>query len=149
MLACIPTGGNAGQDDVVYDHFGSAPYFTLYNSETDEVQVVENRNAHHAHGTCHPMNHLAKFRIDAVVCSGMGMRAIHALNSEGIKIYDSESKKVSEVMEKIKAGSLVEMDPSRACRGHGQHTDLVNQALGVGRMGRGGGCGRGRGGNRE
>lgn len=138
MLACIPTEGNAGRDDVVYGHFGSAPYFTLYNSDTDEIQVIENRNAEHEHGSCHPMKNLAKFKIDAVICAGMGMRAIYALNSEGIKIYSSESKPVSEVLEKIKAGLLVEMDPSRACPGHGQHTDPANQALGVGRMGHGG-----------
>lgn len=42
MLACIPTEGSTGLDDVVCDHFGSAPCFTLYDSETEEVTVLEN-----------------------------------------------------------------------------------------------------------
>jgi predicted Fe-Mo cluster-binding NifX family protein len=45
MLACIPTNGSAGLEDTVFDHFGSAPFFTLFDSETGEVTVLENRNA--------------------------------------------------------------------------------------------------------
>ena len=33
---------------------------------------VENGNAHHDHETCHPMNRLAKHKIDCVICGGMG-----------------------------------------------------------------------------
>jgi predicted Fe-Mo cluster-binding NifX family protein len=120
MLACIPTRGNAGREDTVFDHFGSAPYFTLYNSETDEVTVLENRNEHHSHGTCHPMAQLTRYRINCVICSGMGRRAIEVLNSEGIKIYHSPSSSVGEIIAKLKTEDLVEMDPLTACRGHGQ-----------------------------
>ncbi len=120
MLVCIPTKGDAGLEDKVFEHFGSAPFFTLYNSENGELKIVENRNAHHDHGTCHPMNQLMKYRINSVVCSGMGRRAIEALNSEGIKIYMADSKKVSDTVEQIKSGKLNEIDPAKACRGHGQ-----------------------------
>jgi predicted Fe-Mo cluster-binding NifX family protein len=120
MLACIPTKGNAGLEDTVFEHFGSAPYFTLYDSNSDEVKIVENRNAHHSHGTCHPMVQLARHRIDCVVCSGMGMRAINALNAEGIRVYQADSGSVGQVIGKIKEGSLPEIDPRTACRGHGQ-----------------------------
>lgn len=152
MLACIPTNGNAGLDDTVCDHFGSAPCFTLIDSDTGEVQVLDNRNAHHSHGTCHPMNQLAHHRINAVVCVGMGRRAIEALNAEGIKIYHSGSTQVREVVEKIKAGELVEMDATTACRGHGQPGNLASDAgcgHGHGRgsgFGQGPGRGQGRGG---
>jgi predicted Fe-Mo cluster-binding NifX family protein len=104
----------------VFDHFGSAPYFTLYDSANDEVKILENRNAHHSHGTCHPMAQLVRYKIDCVVCSGMGMRAINALNAEGIKVYQADSGTVGEVIGKIKDGNLPEMDPRTACRGHGQ-----------------------------
>jgi predicted Fe-Mo cluster-binding NifX family protein len=154
MLACIPTNGNAGLEDTVSDHFGSAGYFTLYNSETDELEVVENRNAHHDHGTCHPMNQLVKYRIDVVVCSGMGRRAIEALSTEGVKVYQSDSKIVRDVIEKIKANDLTEIDPAKACRGHGQQAGtsfVVSEGRGSGhgqggcnRRGRGQGQGSGR-----
>lgn len=124
MLACVPTKGDAGLNDTVSEHFGSAPYFTLFDSDAGEFTIVENRNAHHDHGTCHPMNQLAKYHIDCVVCAGMGRRAIEALNSEGIKTYHADSMMVSQVIEQLKANALTEMDPRTACRGHGQQAGM-------------------------
>lgn len=142
MLACIPTNGSAGLEDTVSDHFGSASSFTLFDSETGEVTVLENRNAHHSHGTCHPMIQLARYKIDCIVCSGMGRRAIEALTSEGIKIYQSESDKVSEAVEKIREGNLTEIDPAKACRGHGQSAGIAGGESGPAH-GRGAGFGQG------
>ncbi len=143
MLLCIPTNGDAGLEDTVCDHFGSASFFTMYNSETEEVSVIKNRNAHHSHGTCHPMNQLASYKIDGVVCGGMGRRAIEALNSEGVKIYQADSRQVRQVIDQIKSGTLVEMDPSKACRGHGQKG--IDLQAGLHRHGAGGAGGRGSG----
>lgn len=147
MLACIPTNGNTGLEDTVSDHFGSAPYFTLYNSDSGEISSIENRNAHHDHGTCHPMNQLVQYKPDCIVCSGMGRRAIMALMMEGIKIYKAESNKVSDIIEALKNNGLAEMDPNRACRGHGQHHHDSQFQPGEGR-GKGYGPGQGFGGGR-
>lgn len=145
MLACIPTQGDAGRDDQVHEHFGSAPFFTLYNSETDELRILPNNNAHHAHGTCHPMNQLAHHKIDCVICGGMGRRAIEALNAEGITIYQADSATVAEIIARIKANDLVQIDPAKACRGHGQPHNLSG-AVEIGR-GRGSGFGQMQGGH--
>ena len=128
MLVCVPTNGNAGLQDTVSDHFGSAPFFTLYDSATEKLEIVENRNAHHDHGTCHPMNQLTKYHIESVVCYGMGRRAIEALSVEGIKVYQSKSEKVEQIIEEIKTGNLAEIDPAKACRGHGQGVGFLHGA---------------------
>jgi predicted Fe-Mo cluster-binding NifX family protein len=133
MLACIPTNGNAGLADTVSDHFGSAPYFTLVDSETGEVTVIENRDHHHRHGMCQPLAQLAGHNIDCVVCSGMGRRAVGGLKKAGIKVYNAGGENVGQVIDKIKSGELVEMSPADACRGHGS-------GAGHGH-GRGQGCG--------
>jgi len=129
MLVCIPTNGNAGREDTVSDHFGSAAYFTLYDSASNELKTVENRNAHHSHGTCHPMNQLMKYHIDCVVCSGMGRRAIEALSTEGIKVYQSGAETVGQIIEEINAGNMTEIDPAKACRGHGQISGITQADL--------------------
>ncbi len=121
MLTCIPTNGNAGLKESVSDHFGSSSFFTLYNSETNDIEVIENNNAHHSHGTCHPLNQLTKYKIDCVVCNGMGRRAIEALNFEKIKVYKSSSVIVEEIIDEMKSDKLTEMDPLKSCHGHGQN----------------------------
>ena len=121
MLYCIPTDGNRGKEDVVSEHFGSASFFTLYNSETDAIEVLENRNTHHAHGTCHPMTQLSKYHISSIVCSGIGRRAIEALQAENIKVFLAPDNRVSAIIEAVKGAGLQEVDPLTACRGHGQH----------------------------
>jgi len=126
MLACIPTNSNTGLNDTVCDHFGSAPYFTLFDSSGAELKILENRNVNHSHGTCHPLRQLAGFKLDCIICSGMGRRAIEALHSEGIKIYQTKSKKVEEIIKEIKADDLTEIDPLKACSGHGQRTGFVH-----------------------
>lgn len=139
MLVCVPTVDDAGLDAAIHEHFGSAPYFTLFNTDTEDVEVIENRNAHHSHGTCHPMNQLARFRIDAVVCSGMGRRAVEALNSEGVRTLVSDAMNVREAIRQLAVGSARDIDPNRACRGHGQrpHLDCSER-----HSGRGSGYGR-------
>lgn len=146
MLACIPTRGNGGLEDTVHEHFGSAPYFTLLDTKTNEITILENRNAHHDHGTCHPMNQLASHKIDCVICSGMGRRAIEALNAEGIRILQSPWTKISDIAEGLRTNSLTEMDPLRACRGHGQQGGCSHTPDGILMPGRGAGYGQGAGG---
>ncbi|MFH1740011.1 MAG: NifB/NifX family molybdenum-iron cluster-binding protein [bacterium] len=164
MLICVPTKGNAGFEDIVYDHFGSAPCFTLVNTESNDVRVLSNTNATHAHGTCHPMAQLTQYNIDCVVCGGMGRRAIEMLNMNGIKVYASDKKTVREVVDLIVRGELKELDPAMACAGHGsQHGAMcghgqgegmiqqtrTGRGQGAGRQGGGGGKGSGRGGQNK
>jgi len=145
MLICLPTKGNAGLDDIVNEHFGSAPYFTLVDTETGEVKILSNVNEHHSHGTCHPMAQLANHKIDRVVCGGMGRRAIQMLNHSGIAVFRSSRASVREIIEQVKNGELVEMDPATACAGHGIH-HAGHGSRGGGISGGGSGSDRGSGG---
>jgi predicted Fe-Mo cluster-binding NifX family protein len=119
MLVCLPTQADAGAADIICDHFGSAPFFTLYDSDNDNITVLKNQNSHHGHGTCHPLSQLQQYKIDGVVCKGMGRRAIDMLAKENIKVFYAGSGPVADAIEKIKSGDLMEIDPAQACRGHG------------------------------
>ena len=44
MKLCIPTETNEGKNAKVYGHFGSAPYFTIVDTEKDTVEVIDNAN---------------------------------------------------------------------------------------------------------
>jgi predicted Fe-Mo cluster-binding NifX family protein len=121
MRICIPTETDAGKKSKVYSHFGSAPYFSIYDTEKDDCQTVDNSNQHHIHGTCNPIDVLASKDIDAVVCSGMGMRAIQKLNEAGIRAYKAVGANVQDIIEKYCANELEEITVEDACRQHSCH----------------------------
>lgn len=121
MRICIPTETNEGISAKVYGHFGSAPYFTVYDSEKDSFEVIDNSDQHHAHGTCHPMGALDDKNIDAVVCGGMGARAVQKLNEGGIKTYRAVVGTVGEITKKYKQGELEEITIKNSCTHHNCH----------------------------
>lgn len=121
MRICIPTETNAGLKAKVNAHFGSANYFTIYDTEKESVETLDNTNMHHAHGTCQPMKMLGARSIDVVVCSGMGARAIQGLNAVGIKALRAEASTVEEVIKKLNDKKLVEITVENACVQHGCH----------------------------
>ncbi len=121
MRICIPVEKNEGENSLVYGHFGSAPFFVIYDTETKLVEVLENTNQHHSHGACQPLGVIGGKNIDAVVTGGMGAGAVSKLNAGGIKAYKSTAKTVKAVAEEMIKGGLVEMTTQNSCAGHGCH----------------------------
>ncbi len=121
MRICIPTETNEGKNAQVYSHFGSAPYFIIYDTADDSVEVIKNANEHHSHGTCHPMGALSGKKVDAVVCAGMGARAIQKLNEGGIKAYRARPGTVEDIVSEFKQKTLEEITVENACAQHGCH----------------------------
>ena len=121
MKVCIPTETNEGKGAKVYDHFGSAPYFTIVDTEKNSVEVIDNTNQHHAHGMCQPMNAFMDKKIDAVVTGGMGSRAVQKLNEGGIKAYRAIPGTVADIVSQFIKGGLEEITLDNACAQHGCH----------------------------
>lgn len=121
MKICIPTEKNDGPNSKVCDHFGSAPFFAVYDTDTDTLKTMDNSNQHHIHGSCHPLTVLSGQDIDAVVCRGMGLRAINALNENGIKAFKATASTVEEIVDKYKKNELEEITADGACRDHDCH----------------------------
>jgi predicted Fe-Mo cluster-binding NifX family protein len=119
MKICIPTTDDAGLDSQPFGHFGSAPYFTLVDVDAEKVEVLNNGNQHHAHGTCHPLRQLGGYGIGAVVCRGLGRRAIASLEANGIDVLITGESTVRGVVEAFRSGRLRKMSPAEACAGHG------------------------------
>ncbi len=118
MRICIPTKTNIGKKAEVSEHFGSAPYFTIYDVEKDVVEIIDNSNQHHVHGACQPMSALTDKKIDAVVCGGMGARAVQKLNEDGIKVYRASGGTVEEIIRQYENNELEEITVQNACERH-------------------------------
>ncbi len=121
MKLCIPTIGTEGLAAAVSEHFGSAPCFTIYDTDLNSVNIIENKNINHSHGACQPLRALSGQDIDAVVCGGMGARALINLNQGGIRAYLGQKGTVQEIVTAFAEGNLPELTPANACSQHGCH----------------------------
>ncbi len=118
MRVCLPTMGKNGMDERVHNHFGSARYFTIYDTDTQAATVVENNNEHHTHGACQPVDAIASHQINAVLTSGMGGRAVQMFNNSGIKVFQLAGHTVRDAIGKFERGELLELTVQNACAGH-------------------------------
>jgi predicted Fe-Mo cluster-binding NifX family protein len=119
MRICIPTIDDAGLQARAHAHFGSAPYFTLVDTDTKQVSVVSNREAEHQHGTCQPLRQLRARDFDAVVCRGMGRRALGSLAQNRIDVFVTDRDVVSDIVQAAQTGEIRPLTSLEACRGHG------------------------------
>ncbi|OGI08780.1 MAG: hypothetical protein A2Y40_00670 [Candidatus Margulisbacteria bacterium GWF2_35_9] len=121
MKICLPTEGKNGLSEVVHNHFGSAKYFTIYDTSLKLIEIIKNDNEHHEHGSCNPVGSISKYNIDAIMTNGMGRRAVQKLNDDGIKVYLLDGNTVNEAIKNFETNKLTELTSENACGGHGCH----------------------------
>ncbi|MBC7098859.1 NifB/NifX family molybdenum-iron cluster-binding protein [Candidatus Bipolaricaulota bacterium] len=117
MRVCVPSAGPGGLDDRVGEHFGRAPTYTIYDTETGEVEILENVSEHMG-GTGLPGELLAQAGVDLVICSGLGRRAIDLLTRNGIEVHTGATGTVREAIEAWQSGRL---SGAEACDRHMFH----------------------------
>jgi len=121
MKICIPATENEGLKAKINAHFGSAPYFLIYDTQEDTFEIINNSDSHHMHGMCHPLKALDNKGIDAVVCGGMGARAVQKLNEGGIRAYRAAAETVADIVVRYKEKKLEEITVETACVDHSCH----------------------------
>lgn len=117
MKVGIPTMGNRGIEEIVSEHFGRAPTYTIVDSETDSVDIIDNRSEHMG-GTGKPPEPLARAGVEVMLCSGLGPRAISMFESYGIEVYVGAAGTVSDALKSWKNGALQEATDANACKEH-------------------------------
>lgn len=119
MKIAFPTNENLGLDSQVFNHFGTAKIFVVVETESNEMEVIENKDLNHEHNKCQPLKALGGTKVDAVAVGGIGGGALNKLKGAGIKVYKTEKGLVKDFLEQIKAGKLSEFNPLHICGGHG------------------------------
>lgn len=117
MRVCVPSAGPGGLDDLVGEHFGRVPTYTIYDTETGEVEILPNESEHMG-GVGLPAEHLAQAGVDVVICSGLGRRAIDLLSQNGIEVCTGATGTVREAIQAWQEGRLGSAD---ACERHMFH----------------------------
>jgi len=119
MKLCFPIEVSNGFESVVYGHFGSAPMFFIYDSETNDTEIIDNQNLRHVHGMCSPIQALNGRSLDAIVVGGIGAGAIGKLNMMGIKVYKAIEETIQKNIDLFNQKSLPELTLEHACEQHG------------------------------
>jgi len=117
MKACIPTSGKGGLEDLVGEHFGKVPTYTIVDLETGEVKVIKNTSVHMG-GRLYPPEIMAKEGVEILLCSGVGRRALSMFREFNIDVYLGAKGTVREAIEMFKQGKLKKADLSDGCSEH-------------------------------
>ena len=120
MNIAFPVQHDLGIESVVFNHFGSAPFFLIVDSATNAVTPVANRDQHHEHGACNPMRALDGRQVDAVVVGGIGGGALAGLNRMGITVHRARTGTIRENLALLASGALAIIEPQGTCAGHGK-----------------------------
>jgi len=117
MKICIPTMGENGLNNLVGEHFGRVPTYTIVDLDTDNVKVIPN-TSHHMGGQVDPPEIMAREGVNVMICQGLGRRAITMFEEFGIEVYIGASGTVRDAVTAFKQGRLQKANINDAC---GQH----------------------------
>ena len=119
MKICIPAEDDQGLDSRLCGHFGSAPFFALADTGSGEVEITPNPGREHSHGKCQPVERIDAKRTDAVVCQGMGKRAVSSLQRAGVEVLITSADTIRGAISQAGQGGLRTLLVQEACGGHG------------------------------
>ena len=118
MKIAFPTQEKNAEGSLVHNHFGSAPYFIIVDTDTDEFQTIDNQNLNHTHGDCQPLVALGGTQVDAVVVGGIGGGALRKLFNAGIKAFRAVDGTVLDNLALVRDDRLDGFSPEHTCQGH-------------------------------
>lgn len=122
MKICIPTEEQKGLESLAYGHFGSAPYFVIYDTVAKDFEILSNNESEHEHGQCNPIQPLQEKGVKAVVVAGMGGRALMNLQSMGISVYrTSAAQTINSIVSNFDLGKMQELTMDNSCQHHNCH----------------------------
>jgi predicted Fe-Mo cluster-binding NifX family protein len=118
MKICFPTETLQGLESPVYEHFGSAPGFVIVDTESKNVEEINNSDLHHAHGMCQPLKALGGRVVDAIAVGGIGVGALMKLQAQGIRVFRVTQGTVGQNVQFILKNNLPQFDARFTCAGH-------------------------------
>jgi predicted Fe-Mo cluster-binding NifX family protein len=108
MKVCFPAKTLEGMKSLVYEHFGSAPGFVIIDTESMNLEEIQNGDMHHDDGMCQPLKALGGRQVDALM----------KLQAQGIKVFHAADGTVLQNLDLIKNGNLPQFEAQHTCGGH-------------------------------
>ncbi|MBN1824912.1 MAG: NifB/NifX family molybdenum-iron cluster-binding protein [Candidatus Eisenbacteria bacterium] len=120
MKLCFPVLEDRGLEGIPHEHFGTAPYFFLCDTESEETSLIDNRGAHQAHGGCAPVDTLQQASVEAVIVGGIGPRAVARFQAAGVRVFRAVPGTIGDHVDLVRENRLPEWGSSDSCGG-GEH----------------------------
>lgn len=99
------------KDSLMDLRFGRCEYFCVYNTEDNSFKVIENTAVNSTGGAgIEAANLVLKENIDAVITGNIGPHANEVLKKSNIKIFTSDVKKISDIIDEYKENKLKELN---------------------------------------
>lgn len=118
MHICVPSLEDGQLDAPVSGHFGRAPNYTLIDTETDSLTVIDNDGSHHG-GRRSPPNIIAEIDADVLVCGNLGQKAVERFETLDIDVYCGADGIVGDAIDAFEADDLERATPDGShCSGH-------------------------------
>jgi predicted Fe-Mo cluster-binding NifX family protein len=112
-------------------HFGRTSHYLIASIENSAIIGRDVRNAHRLHGTgdaalphhhAHEQGHSEILKelsdCNAVICGGIGPRAVHDLNAHGVQVYITDHADPEMALQQLTQGKLAVASPDRSCQCH-------------------------------
>ncbi len=107
MRIAFPTIGREGLEDVIGGHFGKVPTYTIVDTETHEIKIIDNESVHGG-GEIYPPELLSREKVDVLICSGIGRKALSMFQGFKTKVYLAGERKVMDALQDFINGKLKE-----------------------------------------
>lgn len=117
MRLSVPSMGNNGLSDEVSLHLSNAPFFTIFDTESEEIEIIKNTSQHMG-GTGCPPEIMHSKGVIICLCSGLGPRAVHMFEELGIIVYCGAMGTVKDAIDAWKRGELQEVTDKTICNKH-------------------------------
>jgi predicted Fe-Mo cluster-binding NifX family protein len=99
MKILIALNENKGENSKLSFHFGMAPFFAIYDSESKKLEIIKNEIDHSINIS--PADQIMKFNPEAIFSLGIGKKAINLFKEKGVKLKTGNFKILKEIIENI------------------------------------------------
>ena len=83
MVIAIP----CNKDGYIEKNSGSAPFFTVFDTEKGGLKVVENGNIIEENARCNPAGAVLSLKVDALLCREVSLRTARMLSAYGVRVF--------------------------------------------------------------
>ena len=115
-MKIVLTTASSSLDGELDKHFGRAPGFLIYDTESQSCEFVDNEeNVNAAQGAgIQAAQNLINTGADCVITGHCGPKAFKVLNGAGIKIYNTDTVEMKACLELFNSGKLTEVTSATA-----------------------------------